>query len=114
MTNPFELDLATVGYMALLPGKQAVAQDGSGVLCHSEDAMRTFAYRCGHAAENLSIVPITFRHLYDHLDANESFLLDQKAYRTFCRIGHALGMPGLDRQPKGRRAHEAFVYVRLA
>ncbi|MDE3089949.1 MAG: hypothetical protein KGJ80_11265 [Chloroflexota bacterium] len=108
------LDLQTVGYMALLPGKHAVAQDGSAVLCHTEETMRTFALKCAHAADQLTIVPLTFRHLYDHLDANESFLLDPPAYRTFCGIGHALGMPGLDREPRGTKAHEAFVYVRLA
>lgn len=114
MTNDIEPDLEIVGYLALLPGKKAVAQDDSGVLCHTEDAMRAFARRCGHAAEQLTFVPLTFRHLYDHLDANESFLLDQPAYRTFCRIGYTLGMPRLDREPRGQKAHEALVYVRLA
>jgi hypothetical protein len=114
MINWVEPDLEIVGYLALLPGKKAVAQDGSGVLCHTEDAMRAFALQCGYPADNLAIVPLTFRHLYDHLDADESFLLDQPVYRTFCRIGHTLGMPGLDREPRGHKAQEAFVYVRLA
>ena len=114
MSLPFEQDLETVGYLCRLPGNQVVAPEGSCVLCHSEAAMRAFALQCGHAAEQITIVPLTFRHLYDHLDANESFLLDQKAYRTFCRIGRALGMPGLDRAPRGPKAQEAFVYVRLA
>jgi hypothetical protein len=114
MSLLFEQDLETVGYLCRLPGNQVVAQEGSCILCHSEAAMRAFALQCGYAAEQITIVALSFRHLYDHLDANESFLLDQTAYRTFCHIGHALGMPGVDREPRGQKAQEAWVYVRLA